>query len=86
MLYLLHFFSVSSDESEAESRTENDDRGNIIKLKFVDESNIPNMSIGEPNIVTDTGKSIEVSENSVNDINNENRNKMTVLQKCKYRV
>ena len=50
------FFNFSSDESEAESGTENDHAGNIIKLLFIDESNIPNMGIGEPNIVTGTGK------------------------------
>ena len=81
-------FNFSSDESEAESGTENDDAGNIIKLLFVDESNIPNMGIGEPNIVTGTGKSTSIPENNMDDINNthtskrqyyENVNKKQVL-------
>ena len=67
MLYLLNY---SSDESEAEGETENDDSGNIIKLTFVDETNIPNIGIGEPNIVIDTNRSTNSSENNVNDINN----------------
>ena len=56
---------------------------NTIKLIFVDESNIPNISISEPNIVTNTGKSITVSENNMNEINNEKKSK-NLLQKRKH--
>ena len=51
------------------SETESDDAGNIIKPTFVDETNIPNKVIGEPNIVIDTSKSTNVSENNANAIN-----------------
>ena len=73
------FFNLSFDESEAESETENDAAGNIIKLTFVDETNIPNIGIGEPNIVIYPSRSNNVSENNVNGINNGRTNKKTVF-------
>ena len=39
------------------------------------------MDIGEPSIVIDTCKSTSISENNVNDINNEHTSIKAVLQK-----
>ena len=80
-ILLLYLLNYSSDESEAEGETENDDSGNIIKLTFVDETNIPNIGIGEPNIVIDTNRSANSSENNVNDIKNGHTSKKTVFAK-----
>ena len=68
--YAFYFFNYSPNEKLTESGTErDDDAGNIIKLAFVDESSIPNMGVGEANIVSDTDKTKNISEINVNDVN-----------------
>ena len=72
------FFNYSPDESESESETDNDNSGNIIKLTFVDETNILNTGKGEPNIVIDSNRSTNILENNENDINSRHLSKKTV--------
>ena len=52
----------------------------LLSSLFVDETNIPNMGIGEPNIVIETSKSTKVSENNVNKINNGHTSKESIAK------
>ena len=59
----------------------------LLSSLFVDETNIPNMGIGEPNmgigepnIVIETSKSTKVSQNNVNKINNGHTSKESIAK------